>query len=996
MVFNLLKWIPTVAPGLAKGMGMSMLRPGQAQHTGVPSRTLPVNNGTNGHGRAKFANEVVENRAKKGGIKAQSLPAIVIASFFFLPSLWSCAPAPVSTSWPEITTESKPHTRWWWLGSDVDSAGLTYNLEAMSRAGIGGVEITPIYGVKGREKHYRDFLSPGWMRMLAFTQTEAKRLGMNVDMNTGTGWPFGGPEVSLEDAAGKAVFDRFSLKKDELIVEKFDAQGDKNARLDKVMIYLASGRVIDATGQVGERGLFSYTPPEDGQMVALYVGRTLQKVKRAAPGGQGYVLNHFDKGAVKRYLSKFDTAFQAADAPYPKNFFNDSYEVYGADWTPDLLQEFYQRRGYRLEEHFSELLDNGRTETSVRVISDYRETLGEILKDNFTAVWTGWAHGHGASTKNQAHGSPANLIDLYAAVDIPECETFGISDFDIPGLRKDSIRKKNDGDPTILKYASSAANITGKPLTSAETFTWLTEHFRTSLSQCKPEIDQMFTAGVNHVYFHGNTYSPREAAWPGWKFYASVDMSPTNSIWKDAPAFFTYISRVQAFLQNTKPDNDFLLYFPVYDIWAGQRGSFFTTFAIHGMRERLPEFCDLAEKIMQSGFDPDYISDTYIRTTTVQNNGHLQTQGGSSYKAIIVPAAKIIPLETLNHLLKLAEEGATVIFTDHYPHDVPGLKDQAERQAALKALLSRLPHDTSFTTVQTHSFGKGKIITGSQDFLKEFSEGKEPFRTDLGGQLIRKKHNEGHLYFMTMLQNVTVDGWVPLSVTAASVLIFDPTTGKTGRAAIRKNNGQTEVYLQLKPGQSLILKTFSDAKVKADNWPYYTASGNKTELKNGWELSFPESTPEVKEHFKPNTPGSWTDLNHEELKINTGTGKYTIRFNLQKKEGREYQLNLGDVRESARVRINGRDAGTLFAVPFEMNIGQFLKNGENTLEVEVTNLPANRIRDYDRRGVNWRIFHEINFVSITYKNTKFDEWEIMPSGLLGPVVIREMERKDPK
>lgn len=913
----------------------------------------------------------------------------------FLTSLWSCTTAPISTSWPEVTSENKPHTRWWWPGSDVDSAGLTYNLEALSKAGIGGVEITPIYGVKGREKHYRDFLSPEWMRMLAFTQAEAKRLDMNVDMNTGTGWPFGGPEISLEDAATQAVFDQFTLKKDELIVEKFDAQGDKNARLAKVMIYLASGRVIDATAQVGERGLFSYTPPEDGRMVALYVGKTLQKVKRAAPGGQGYVLNHFDKDAVQRYLAKFDIAFQAGNTPYPKNFFNDSYEVYGADWTPDLLEQFYRRRGYKLEEYFPELLDDGGTETSVRVISDYRETLGEILKENFTEVWTDWAHRHGSSTKNQAHGSPANLIDLYAAVDIPECETFGISDFDIPGLRQDSIRKKNDGDPTILKYASSAANITGKPLTSAETFTWLTEHFRTSLSQCKPEIDQMFTAGVNHVYFHGSAYSPEDAAWPGWKFYASVDMSPTNSLWKDAPAFFTYVTRVQSFLQNTKPDNDFLLYFPVHDIRAGQRGHFFTTFAIHGMRERLPEFCDLAEKIMQSGFDPDYISDTYLRTTTV-HNGELQTQGRSRYKAIVVPAAKIIPLETLNHLLKLAEEGATVIFTDRYPADVPGLKDLEERQAELKTILARLPVTSSFSQVKTHAFGKGRIITGPEDFLTEFSEGKEPFKTDFGGQLIRKKHSEGHLYFMTLLKNETIDGWVPLGVHATSALVYDPLSGRTGKAALRQRNGKTEVYLQLKPGQSLILKTFSIAKTKAESWPYYTPVGSTRELKDGWELSFPESMPEVKEHFQPESPGSWTELNNETLKINMGTGKYTLKFDFQKKEGREYLLTLGDVRESARVKVNGQDAGTLFAVPFEMNIGQLLKNGENTLEIEVTNLPANRIRDYDKRGVNWRIFHDINFVSITYRNTKFDQWEVMSSGLLGPVMIREMNRINPR
>ena len=125
---------------------------------------------------------------------------------FVILSLGGCVIAQNETTWPEITRETKPWTRWWWLGSDVDSLNLSYNLEALSKAGIGGVEITPIFGVKGREEYYIDYLSPRWMTMLAFTVSEANRLGMSVDMNNGTGWPFGGPEISLEDAATKAIF----------------------------------------------------------------------------------------------------------------------------------------------------------------------------------------------------------------------------------------------------------------------------------------------------------------------------------------------------------------------------------------------------------------------------------------------------------------------------------------------------------------------------------------------------------------------------------------------------------------------------------------------------------------------------------------------------------------------------------------------------------------------------------------------------------------------
>ena len=191
----------------------------------------------------------------------------------------------------------------------------------------------------------------------------------------------------------------------------------------------------------------------------------------------------------------------------------------------------------------------------------------------------------------------------------------------------------------MLKYASSAAHITGKPYTSSETFTWLTEHFRTSLSQCKPDMDLMFVSGVNHMFFHGTPYSPKEAEWPGWLFYATINMSPTNSIWRDAPAFFQYITRCQSFLQMGKPDNDFLVYLPVYDMWEEQPGRLLL-FDIHQMAKRAPKFIKTIHQITSNGYDVDYISDKYLQNTRYEG-GNLRTEGGSNYKAIIVPLSLI-------------------------------------------------------------------------------------------------------------------------------------------------------------------------------------------------------------------------------------------------------------------------------------------------------------------------------------------------------------------
>lgn len=900
-------------------------------------------------------------------------------------------------SWPVVTKEMKPWTRWWWMGSAVNPEGLAYNLGEMSKAGLGGVEITPIYGVEGEEAHEIDYLSPCWMQMLSLTEKDAGRGGMSVDMTLGTGWPFGGPEVSLKEAATKAIFQEYTVKGGESLEGNIEVRDEKQkpvAYLGKLMAYNTSGKRVDLTANVSGQGVLRWKAPKgsDWRLIALFVGKTFQQVKRAAPGGQGNVLNHFDREAVGRYFARFDSAFTAAKVPFPHSFFNDSYEVYGADWTPDLLEQFEKLRGYRLQDYFPEFLADGKNDLSVRVISDYRETIGEILKENFTDQWIAWAHRRGVTVRNQSHGSPANLIDLYAAVDIPECESFGITDFDIPGLRKDAIRKENDGDPTTLKYASSAAHITGKKYTSSETFTWLTEHFRTSLSQCKPEIDQMFVSGVNHVYFHGSTYSPKEAPWPGWKFYASVDLSPTNTIWRDAPAFFTYVTRTQSFLQEGVPDNDFLLYLPIYDIWAEQRGNYFLTFAIHGMRDRLPEFYKVVREVRQQGYDLDYISDRYLQTTTVED-GWLRTEGGATYKALILPAVKRLSPATLQRIQTLAEQGATILFSEQYPQDVPGLSDLEQRRAAFNRLMLRFPAVASFGNVAVHPMGKGRIITGNDyaALVNRAGAVRESFKYTFGGEYIRRKDADGYHYFFTLLQHRPVNAWVPLAVDAAEALFFDPMNGAVGRAALRKIDGHTEVYMQLKPGESIILRTYDREAPKSPAWGYYREDGETTALNAGWSLSFVQSAPEVRQEFRLPTLESWTDLPCDTLQSLMGTGRYRLDVDFHPKEDAEYLLCLGDVRESASIRINGEEVATLFAVPFECRIGKYLKPGINTLEIEVTNLPANRIADYDRRKVPWRIFKEINFVSITYEKTHFDTWKPVPSGLLGPVVIKELK-----
>lgn len=829
-------------------------------------------------------------------------------------------------TWPEPMPEAKPAARWWWLGSAVDKENLSYNIAEYAKAGIGELEITPIYGVQGNEANDIPFLSKEWMDMYKHTVSAGARHGVKIDLNTGTGWPFGGPDVTEDQAAAKAIFEE-----------------------------------------------------KDGKLT-LQVGRTKQKVKRAAPGGEGLVMDHFDREAVTHYFQKFDEAFAQSGAPAPNNFFNDSYEVYNADWTPRLLEEFAKRRGYRLEDHYAEFTDVSRPEITTRIVADYRETLSELLLENFTRTWTAWAHSHGSKTRNQAHGSPANLIDTYAAVDIPEIEGFGLSQFHIKGLRQDSLTRKNDSEISMLKYASSAAHIAGKPFTSSETFTWLTEHFRTSLSQCKPDLDLMFCSGVNHVFFHGITYSPRQAAWPGWRFYASVDMSPTNSIWRDAPAFFDYITRCQSFLQWGQPDNDFLVYLPVYDMWAEQTGRLLQ-FDIHHMAERAPRFIKAITQIVQSGYDVDYISDQFIRSTQCRR-GELITQGGAAYKAIIVPGAHLMPADVLQKLMTLAKQGATVVFLDNYPTDVPGYGQLTKRRSQFQKQAKSLP-----TFGIAAQMGKGRILSGTDYTATLALCGvlPESMRTAEGLHCIRRTNATGHHYFISSLQSCDVDGWVTLGKPAECAMIFDPMTGKQGLAAVRQQDGKTQVRLQLKSGESCILQTFTLAQTLAQTtaqpWPYYEEGAMSLSLDRGWKLSFVESTPSIPGTFDIDHPSDWTTLPVAAATSNMGTGRYTLKFTLPDWQADDWMLDLGDVRESARVRINGKEVGCAWSVPFTLRVGEFLHLGENLLEVEVTNLPANRIAQMDRDGKNWRIFKEINVVDLNYRKTTYAHWQPLPSGL---------------
>ena len=849
--------------------------------------------------------------------------------------------------WPTVNPEAKPGSRWWWLGSAVDKENLQWNMQEYAKHGIGALEITPLYGVQGNDQNNIPYLSDKWMEMLRYTQEQGRQNGIEIDMSTGTGWPFGGPWVPLEESACRAVFVEQSFigdKVENMDLRPTEERDRKNAVFHKAMLFGHNGSVKDVTDCMKDGILNWKATKEDSKLlggkngsktvVVLYIKYGVMKVKRAAPGGEGLVIDHFDRKAVANYLKHIEDAFERTHTPYPHTFFNDSYEVADATWTPTLFEEFYKRRGYRLEDHLLAF-----THGDVKLVSDYRETLSDLLLENFTQQWTAWAHSHGAITRNQAHGSPANLIDCYAAVDIPEIEGFGLSDFGIKGLRQDPGKtRKNDSDYSMFKYAPSAAHICGKPFTSSETFTWLTEHFRTSLSQFKPDLDLMFCAGVNRMFFHGTCYSPKDDPWPGWKFYASIDMSPTNSIWRDAPEFMKYVERCQSFLQWGQPDNDFLVYLPIRDMWKKNPDKLLMQFSIHAMGKLAPEFIQAILDIDKAGFDCDYISERLLMGCKVVNGG-IETAAGTRYKALIIPGSGDMPEQVKAHIEAMKAQGARII----YGTDVNAMSAAAK---------------------------------------------PETMKTKYGLKAIRRKNPTGYHYFIANLTpNDVYEDIIP-GVEFKDAMWFDPLTGQRYAAYI---DGR-EIDVQLRSGQSMILQTFNQKLPVAEALPVYcdtTAVEMDVELNGPWKLSFIEEAPKVSQTFTLDQLQTWETLS-DEARVTMGTGVYETTVKLKKKDLKDataWKIDLGDVRESARVYINGQYLGCAWSVPYVLDCKNTLKKGKNTIRIEVTNLPANRIADLDRKGVKWRKMEEINVVDINYKKTLYDTWEPMPSGLNSQVKL---------
>lgn len=915
--------------------------------------------------------------------------------------------------WPEITKTQKPWTRWWWHGNAVDMKGLKNCLTTYHEAGLGGVEITPIYGVKGEEEHYIEYLSSEWIEMLEYTLSVADSLDMGVDMALASGWPFGGPWVGAEEACRYLITKSYDLESGQTFsknlsyVEKpylrainksidlSDLDYPINLNYDSLQSWgieqvrfpvelpivaavaanLVNGESVELTSRIDSAGNLKWTVPEGmWKLYVLYNGWHGKLVERAGPGGEGNVIDHFSRKALQHHLERFTKIFRKANISSLRACFNDSYEVDDAlgnsDFTDKFFEHFEDLRGYDLRKHLPSLTgDKGIKDRSL-FLADYRETISDLLLQEFTIPWQEWSKDHGLLIRNQAHGSPANILDLYAASDIPETEG------------RDLVK---------MKMASSAAHVSGKNLTSAEACTWLNDHFMSDLGMVQRACDQFFLGGVNHLFYHGTAYSSVDVQWPGWLFYASVHFQPSNSWWDDFKVLNRYVSRIQSFLQRGKPNNKVLLYYPFYDVLATKDLNH--TLVHFNGEAKETQFRKLAVELIEAGFGVDFVSDRQL--LTLHFNGGKIIAPGCDYDVLVLPETERIPVESLKQITALVMEGAQVVVNNKLPLSVAGAVNISESMREYEEILSSLTFSERDEGSRKADLGKGKIIiaTNVVEILKKAGVKHEKMY-ESGLKCISLKYGTGYIYFILNQKGETVNDWIPLSEDFASAVIYNPMTGEYGKAPVRNH----EIWLNLMPDESCIVELFPyDVNLPVLKYPK-EAKGEISLTRKKWKLTFVKGGPFLPEDQLLDSIMLWSNLSDDKCKYFSGTGKYTTTFYLKNNQVNPWCLTLGRVYNSVKVVVNGEEVGTLLKAPFSIIIPKgFLREGKNTISLVVSNLMLNRIIFMENNDIAYKRFYNINFPSYRGENAGDDglfsvkNWSPMSSGIQGPVVLKTIK-----
>ena len=881
---------------------------------------------------------------------------------------------------------AKPMVRWWWFGPAVVKPEILFELQQMKNDGIQGAEIAFVYPeVLDDPTHdlkNLTFLSPEMLEDVNYAQSEGRKLGLRIDVTLCSGWPYGGPATTLDEAVGSLrtvevpvaagatsvavpalatgkTFEEVAKLKFRIDGKPVLALGDKivSASIantaqpvaDKPAAGDDAGRGRNAAPRPPSWDLASAQPlvasgdsiavtPSDKPRVALFFvsSHTGQQVKRAAVGAEGYVLDPFSHDAVATHLRAVgEPLLSAFGSTPPYAIFSDSLEAFGADWTPSLPAEFQKRRGYDLIPHLPELVAGG-TPAAETVRHDYGRTLTELVNENYLTQINDWATAHNTRFRSQTYGEPAVSFSSQNLVGLAEGEN--------PSWRAFST----------LRWATSANHVFNHNVTSGETFTWLhSPVFRATPLDMKAEVDIDFLSGENLIFCHGWPYSAPvgEVPEPGWSLYAAAVFNDHNPWHPVMPSVTAYIARISQLLRQGQPANQVAILLPTDDAWASFAPA---RTSVTGAMSKLVTPA-LMSAILSAGYNVDFIDADAIDKV-----------GLGSHQIVILPPTDRIPVTTLRKIAAFTAAGGKAIAVGHAPSIDPEGKSLPE----LTRLSKQLFTPTKSTLVaDTASLPAALTKAAKPDF--QIAATDDATRAQVG--FIRRKLASADLYFVTNTGNTPVEttatfatahkfaeAWNPDSTlatpakTAAQSLTLAPYESRVFVISDVPSAGQTAARPAAKP--AMAAKPADKPELSPDD------RGMIINISGAWKINFVSLGKSVDEMVlrdwiaDPDTLHfSGEAVYARDLRLNSDIKLLTehdrpVYFEIDGGKPETPAARPGSgmhatfdppLHEAALLVVNGRPAGAFWHPPYRVEIGKLLKPGLNSFQLHVFNTALN-------------------------------------------------------
>ena len=896
----------------------------------------------------------------------------------------------------------RPFVRWWWNGDKIQQEELARELRLLKSAGIGGVEINPIkFPARTNDlgKPAIQWLSAEWIELLKFTFAEAKSLGMVCDLIVGSGWPFGAEWLKGDERSQVVVIGTKKLEGPldyEVSLFELFKEADPpisspfpGRKMEMLSIKLVPSiinsieNVKDLSAQI-PNGYVRFKIPE-GKYVLYALVRIdgFMEVIQGAPGATGPVLNHYNEGAVKKYLAYMSDRIQGQLGPlasHIRSLFSDSLELEGSNWCPDMQVQFEKRRGYDLMPWLPFILykiagmgntfiyDHGAEhapgfkEMIQRIRYDFELTKTELIRERFVNPFIKWCKENNVQSRMQAYGRGYFPLEGSLEADIPECETWIM-----PGLGNEMSEtdyRRGRAYTMINKYVSSAAHLKGKKHISCEELTNIHMVFNESLELMKMAGDQSIISGVTHPIFHGFNYSPPDAPFPGWVIYGTF-INEKNPWWPYFRHFTNYKTRLSALLQQATMFADIAVLPAIPDMWSiyGAQNEPFPT-VMHPTWQTL-----IWESIHQNGNSCDYISETVIQAAEIEN-GYLR-YGPRKYHTIFLIQVESMEPVTAKKLLDFVESGGRIFCIETYPDKAPGWNDNQRKDKELKDTVTRIRnYPDRFILLKKPE----KNFTGWYKTIQEKYKITPYVSIDLPNPFISQVRYQVEETEILVIINSNIKASYEITIAPLSGMIsgkqawiWDPVSGERYRLTTAAN----KITLDIGPAD-LKLLVFDKEKKGIAYKPVKKGSLQAIELTNPWSMTG--------EHTDGSIIIKEVDLLKDLVEIPEwmhfcGCISYRTNFELNDKSKFEW-LNLGKAFGVSELFINGENAGTRWYGRRIYNVAALIKNGNNKIEIKVTTTCGNYLKSVrdNKIGQYW-----------TNEGRTIQPLQSM--GLLGPVTI---------